>query len=407
MEQVRSERPRAVGIYSTVISRDVALRMAAAVRRLGIPVIAGGPDPSSAPAVYLATGNVDVVVKGEGEATAVDLARLYRGDGGDLGGIPGVCYREDGETRCTGERPYEMDLDSIPYPARDLTDWPAYAAMNRRYHGHSETTVMTARGCPFQCTWCCKPIFGNKYRHRSAANVAGELLELKERYRPDWIRFADDIFTINRRKFLALADEIERRDAAVPFECLSRVDLVDEEVLRRLRDIGCRKILYGVESGSQRILDSMKKGITVEEVREISAMTRSLGIEQYWFLIYGFPPEDLGDLRRTIELVRELTPDDYGVTVAYPLPGTEFFEQVRDSMHEGVQWERTRDNLILYRAKHGHLFYRTAIAGTRVVYTTRRFQHLRPGILAKAVDRVAYGLLDTALGAMARVRDPA
>ncbi|MEK6988160.1 MAG: radical SAM protein [Candidatus Thermoplasmatota archaeon] len=392
-------RPRAVGLYATVISRDVALKMAHMAQARGIPVVAGGPDPSSAPHVYLQGGHVDAVARGEGEVTGIELARHFAGLGsGDLHEIQGLSIMEHDSLVHTPDRPYVQDLDSVPYPARDLVDWPAYAETTRRFHGASQTTVMTARGCPFRCTWCCKPIFGEKYRHRSAKNVVGEMLELKERYKPDMIRFADDIFTINRKKFLELADAIEAADAQIPFECLSRVDLVDREILERLRDIGCRKVLYGVESGSQRVLDSMKKGTTVEEVHEISRLTRKLGIEQYWFLIYGYPPEDVHDLRLTVDMVRRLQPDDYGITVAYPLPKTEFYETVRHSMREGEHWRMTRDNVVLYKNRYGSWFYRAAIYGTHFVYRSKRAAMRHPNALTKAIDRMAYAATDTVLG---------
>ncbi len=400
-----AERPRSVGIYATVISRHVALRMAQAAHARGIPVVAGGPDPSSAPHVYLQHSNVDAVARGEGEVTVVELARLFAGHrSGDLHAIRGLSIKDGDSVAPTPDQPYIENLDEVPYPARDLVDWPSYEATTRRFHGVSQTTVMTARGCPFQCTWCCKPVFGAKYRHRSAANVVGEMLELKARYKPEMIRFADDIFTINRRKFLELADAIEKADAEIPFECLSRVDLVDEEVLGRLKDIGCRKILYGVESGSQRVLDSMKKGITVEGIHRISRLTRKLGIEQYWFLIYGYPPEDIHDLRLTIDMVRRLQPDDYGVTVAYPLPQTEFYETVQHTMKEGKHWRMTRDNVVLYNNKYGSMFYRSAIYGTHLVYRTRRGVSAHPNVVAKAVDGLAYRLTNTLLGSWARLR---
>ncbi|MEE9592117.1 MAG: radical SAM protein, partial [Thermoplasmata archaeon] len=255
-----AERPRVLGVYATVISRHIALRMAKVAQRRGIPVVAGGPDPSADPDAYLDSGLVDVVARGEGEVSAVNLGRHYlESSPSDLHDIQGLSMRENGGIIHTPDQPYIEDLDRVPYPARDLMDWSAYEATTRRFHGMSQLTLMTARGCPFQCTWCCKPIFGAQYRHRSPGNVVGEMLEVKGRYRPGMLRFADDILTINRRKFMELADGIERAGAQIPFECLTRVDLVDEEVLRRLRDIGCRKILYGVESGSQRVLDSMKK----------------------------------------------------------------------------------------------------------------------------------------------------
>lgn len=395
-------QPAVVGIYATVISRHVALQMARIARRRKIPVVMGGPDPSSAPEVYLRTGDIDMVARGEGELTAVNLARHFlESNPSDVRDIRGLSVLENGRVYHTEDQPYVEDLDSVPYPARDLMDWPAYEATTRRFHGVSQMTIMTARGCPFQCTWCCKPIFGARYRHRSPENVVGEMLEIKANYRPEMVRFADDILTINRRKFMDLADAIERAEAEIPFECLTRVDLVDEEILRRLHEIGCRKILYGVESGSQRVLDSMKKGIKVRQVHEISRLTRALGMEQYWFLIYGYPPEDIHDLRLTIDMLRRLQPDDYGITVAYPLPQTEFFDMVEHSMEEGRHWKRTRDNLVLYRHLYSSLFYKAAIYGTHLVYRTSRWAARNPTVLAKAVDRVAYSLTDAMLGGWA------
>ncbi len=398
-------KPRAVGIYSTVISRDNSLQMAAVAHRRNIPVVAGGPDPSSAPETYLRSGDIQTVGRGEGEQTGVDLARHFsESNPSDIHDIPGLAMMENGGVSYTVPRPFIENLDTVPYPARDLIDWDAYAALTRQLHGVSQLTLMTARGCPFHCTWCSKPIFGNRYRHRTAKNIVGEMLELKQRYRPEMIRFTDDIFTIHRRKFLELADEIEKQDAQIPFECLSRVDLVDREVLQRLRDIGCRKILYGVESGSQRVLDSMKKGTTVEEVNRISRLTREYGIQQYWFIIYGYPPEDINDLRLTIDLIRRLQPDDYGITVAYPLPQTEFYDQVSASLTAEAHWRTTRDNVALFKSKYGSFFYKAAIYGTRAVFTTKRWATRHPNVLTKAIDKFAYVASDAVLGGWARLK---
>lgn len=403
---LESQRPPVVGIYATVVSRHIALRMAAAAKRRGIAVVAGGPDPSAAPEAYLKDGSVDVVCRGEGEVTAVNLVRHYLEDTpSDLHDIRGLSFRANGEVVHTEDQPYVEDLDEVPFPARDLMDWEAYRATTRRYHGVSQLTVMTARGCPFQCTWCCKPIFGARYRHRSAKNVVREMLELKKHYQPGMIRFADDILTINRRKFLALADEIEAQDAQIPFECLTRVDLVDDEILERLKDIGCLRILYGVETGSQRVLDAMKKGTKVEQVHRISRLTRAKGIEQYWFLIYGYPPEDIHDLRLTVDMVRRLEPDDFGVTIAYPLPQTEFYGTVQHSLREGEHWRKTRDNQLLYEHKYSTPFYKTAIYGTRLVHWTKRLSRERPGLGTRVLDGTAYRILDTVLGGWARIAD--
>jgi len=397
-EAIDANHAKSVGIYSTVISRRQALDMAGIAKRRGCSVLAGGPDPSSSPMTYIG-GGVDIVGLGEGEETIVEL--MDKANGGDLSGVPGIAYSENGKMHRTQPRPYITDLDALPLPARDLVDMSAYLDITRRFHGVSQTTVMTSRGCPFKCTWCAKPVFGNMYRHRDPAKVAEELMHLKQVYHPEQIRFADDVFTMNRGLTLRLCDEIERRDAIIPFECLSRVDLIDEELLDRLKQAGCRRILYGIESGSQSVLHSMKKGITLEEIRNVSRMTKARGIEQYWFLIFGYPGEGGDDIKATIELVRSLVPEGFGITVAYPLPGTEFHEIVRTTLREDEHWRIGRDNALLYRARYPASFYRACIYGTRAVHAAATTRSTRPGRVSRMLDKaVARGV-----GAMVGVFD--
>jgi len=397
-ERIDDNRAKTVGIYSTVVSRRQALEMAHIAKRRGCRVLAGGPDPSSSPTTYIA-GGVDVVGIGEGEETIVEL--MEKSNGGDLSGVRGVAYSEKGILIQTQPRPYIADLDAFPLPARDLIDMPAYLDFTRRIHGVSQTTAMTSRGCPFKCTWCAKPVFGNRYRHRSPAKVAEELVHLKQVYHPEQIRFADDVFTLDRKITFQLCDEIERKGAIIPFECLSRVDLIDEELLDRLKQIGCRRILYGIESGSQKVLHSMKKGITLGDITEISGLTKAKGIEQYWFLIFGYPGEDGADIKATINLVRSLVPNGFGITVAYPLPGTEFHEMVRTTLREGAHWTIGRDNALLYKARYPASFYRACIYGTRAVHAAATARSTRPGSVSRLLDKV----VACGIGAMVDVFD--
>ena len=378
-------RAKTVGIYSTVISRDSALEMASIAKGKGCTVLAGGPDPSSSPMIYL-RGDVDVVGIGEGEETILELATEL--DKGDLARVRGIAYKEDGHVSRTPPRETITDLDALPLPARDLVDMGAYLDRTRRYHGHSQTTIMTSRGCPFHCTWCAKPVFGSKYRHRSPAKVADEMLQLKDTYHPEEVRFADDVFTMNRKLTLQLCDEIEKKGAAIPFECLSRVDLMDSELIDRLRQVGCRRVLYGIESGSQKVLHSMRKGITLDEVFEVSRLTKASGIEQYWFLIFGYPTEGAKDIKATMRLVRSLVPEGFGITLAYPLPETEFFETVKSTMKEGEHWRMGRDNALMYRANYPATFYKACILGTRAVHATASARNKRPGIFSAILDKV-------------------
>jgi len=394
-------RAKSVGIYSTVISRRQALEMARIAKGRDCRVLAGGPDPSSSPMTYLA-GGVDVVGIGEGEETIVEL--MEKTNGGDLSGVRGIAYNDGGNVHRTQPRPYIADLDAFPFPARDLVDMRAYLDVTRRYHGVSQTTVMTSRGCPFNCTWCAKPVFGNKYRHRGPAKVADELSHLKQVYNPGQIRFADDVFTMDRNFTFQLCDEIERRDAIIPFECLSRVDLIDEELLDRLKQVGCRRILYGIESGSQSVLHSMKKGITLDGIKAASQLTKAKGIEQYWFLIFGYPGEGGMDIKATVELVRSLVPEGFGITVAYPLPGTEFHEMVSGTLREDEHWKIGRDNALLYKARFPASFYKACIYGTRAVHAAAMARSRRPGPFSRVLDNAVARGVGAMVGAFDAVR---
>ncbi len=404
-ERLRRERPTVVGVYNTVISRRSALAMIAIARKLGVPVVSGGPDPSVAPEVYLAAG-ADAVGVGEGEFTAPELVEAFRGER-ELASVAGIAYRDAGEVKATVPRPRVDDLDRLPFPARDLIDWRKYEAATRRYHGKSQLTIMTSRGCPFECTWCCKPIFGRKYRHRSPESVAAEFRHVKETYRPDSIRIADDVFTIDKKRAVAICERLIADDAAVPFEALTRVDLVTESVLDALKAAGCWRIYYGVESGSQRVLDSMKKGITIEQVHRVSGWMKARGIEQYWFLMYGYPPEDAPDIVATLRLLRRHLPEAWGITVAYPLPKTEFFDLVASRMDgQPVAWERTRDNKVLWDNDFGSMFYKGAIYGAHAVYRASRLARDRPSAVTRALDRAVLFAVETGVTAVARIIKP-
>lgn len=401
-EVVKRERPACVGVYNTVISRASAAAMIAIAKKHGVPVVSGGPDPSATPDTYLDLG-ADAVGVGEAEMTAPEIVEAFRGER-DLGSVAGLRYWKDGEKAATIPRARIDDLDSLPFPARDLLDWQKYAAATRKFHGKSQLTVMTARGCPFECTWCCKPIFGRKYRHRSAESVAREFEHVKETYAPDSIRIADDVFTIAKKRAVETCDAIVARGAEIPFECLTRVDLVDAPTIEALRRAKCWRIYYGVESGSQRVLDSMKKGITIEQVDRASALTRGAGIEQYWFLMYAYPPEDVPDILATLGLLRRHLPEAWGITVSYPLPQTEFYDLVSERMDgQMVAWEKTRDNKVMWDTEFGSAYYRACVYAAHAVYRAGRLAEGSPNAATRALDRAVGASAELGVRALARV----
>jgi anaerobic magnesium-protoporphyrin IX monomethyl ester cyclase len=248
----------------------------------------------------------------------------------------------------------------LPFPARDLLDMDAYREHWRKKHGYWSLSIINTRGCPYACTWCQKGIFGRSYRSRSAANVAEEMALIKALYNPDQIRVVDDITGVDRDWVFEWREEVLRRDAAIPFECLSRVNLVDVPLLSALKDIGCQKIFFGAESGSQKVLNAMKKGTKVDQIYRAAEACRQVGIHVYFFMMVGYPGEEMEDLHLSVKMLTETLPDSFSTTIAYPLPGTEFYQQVRERiMHDGDDWAFTAENKLLFeRGKYNTLFYR-------------------------------------------------
>jgi radical SAM superfamily enzyme YgiQ (UPF0313 family) len=312
---------------------------------------------------------VEVAVIGEGEETVAELLPLLL-EGAervpDLDHVQGVAYLDGDQVVRTPSRPHIEDVDSLPFPARDLIDVERYRQAWRDRHGFFSLSLIASRGCPFNCAWCQKSVFGRSFRPRSPEAVAEEMQLIKEQYHPDQVRIVDDVLGIDRNWVKRWHAAVLERDAVIPFECLSRADLMDEEMARLLKEAGCRRIHFGAESGSQKVLDEMNKGTRVPQVHRVAQVCRDLDIETYFYMMVGYPGEEWEDLQLSVRLLRESRPDVFSTTIAYPLPGTEFHEQVRDRMmFEGEQmpdWVHTAENRLLFqRARYNTLFYRWVI----------------------------------------------
>ena len=343
----------------TVRLREATIVMIAAARASGCRVLVSGSDASDHPARYLDAG-ADAVLLGEPEATLADVAATWSVDArATIAAIAGLAVRgEGGALEITGVRGATRDLDALPLPAWDLVDAGAYRHAWRRAHGRTSWNVVTSRGCPYGCNWCAKPVFGRRYAQRSPAAVAEELRRLKTEIAPDHVWFADDIFGLTARWIGELAEEIAVRDARIPFMIQCRADLVSPRVARALADAGCEEVWMGVESGSQRILDAMDKGTTIDEVCTATRALKAHGIRACWFLQLGYPGEQWDDVLSTRDLVRRERPDDIGVSVAYPLPGTKFHAAVSGQLGARTNWEETGDLAMLFQGTYTTAFYR-------------------------------------------------
>jgi anaerobic magnesium-protoporphyrin IX monomethyl ester cyclase len=246
----------------------------------------------------------------------------------------------------------------MPLPAWDLVDHERYRSAWTRAHGYFSWNVAASRGCPYKCNWCAKPTFGRRYVQRAPALVAEEMRRLKDEVGPNHVWFADDIFGLTAPWIARFAEEVRQRGAGLPFMIQSRVNLIDAEVAASLRSAGAEEVWLGVESGSQKILDAMDKGSRVEQARRATRMLRQAGIRVGWFLQLGYPCEEWEDILLTRDLVRDEAPDEIGVSVSYPLPGTEFHRRVVAELGTQRNWRDTGELAMLFQGTYDTAFYR-------------------------------------------------
>jgi radical SAM superfamily enzyme YgiQ (UPF0313 family) len=384
------ERPRFAVLYednfnylskmSLLTMREAAFRMIAAARARGAFVFAAGSDMTDHPADYLAAG-ADAVIIGEGDHTLPALIDAYRAGADGLGDrlslIAGIAYPVgEGESRRlvrTPARPVIADLDALPLPAWDKVDIARYHAVWRARHGYTSMNLVTTRGCPFHCNWCAKPIWGQRYHARSADGVAAEVAGLAARYQPDHLWFMDDIMGIGDRWIEDFADALAERGVRVPFKSLNRVDLLLRgRTIPALARAGAQTVWVGAESGSQRILDAMQKGTRVEQIYAAARSLRAHGVKVGFFLQFGYPGETRDDIEKTLAMVYDLMPDDIGISVSYPLPGTPFYEGVKHELGEQANWTDSADLAMLYRGPFRTEFYRQLHTVTHLEYRARK-----------------------------------
>ena len=351
--------PSILGIYANLMTRPNVVEILGVAKELGWRTVVGGPEPGAYVDEYLAAG-ADVVVVGEGELTLEELVPALQSQA-DMHDIAGIVFKSpDGLTVRTKPREQIKDIDAQPWPARELIDMSRYVSVWREHHGMGSVSLITARGCPYHCRWCSHEVFGKTHRRRKPTSVADELEWLINRYQPQMAWMADDVFTIHHGWLFQYAAELKRRNVKLPFECISRADRLNLQVAETLAEMGCFRVWIGSESGSQRILDAMERGVTVEEVQTAVALCRSVGIQTGMFLMWGYEGEELSDIEATVEHVKKADPDIFFTTVAYPIKGTPYFSDVADRV-EGVKlWKDSSDRDFRIRNRHSRQYYKFA-----------------------------------------------
>lgn len=394
---VERDRPRVVGIAVNLMTKRHALRMIPIARRGGAKVVLGGPDPPHHAEAYLNAG-ADVVVIGEGEQTIEELLPALAA-GRPLEGITGIAFKAaDGTVVRTAPRALLADLDAQPFPDRDAIDLPAYLDAWRRHHGVGTVSLITARGCPYTCTWCSRSVFGETHRRRSVVNVADEVESIVDRYRPERLWYADDVFAIHRGWTLKYAAELARRRLRLPFECISRAERIDDDVADALVSLGCFRVWIGSESGSQRILDAMKRKVTLDQVREASARLKRRGIEVGMFIMLGFDGERIDDMRATIDHLKRTGPDVFLTTVSYPIKGTPYYDRVADRLTARTDWADGTDRDLVVKGRPVRRYYDFARRWmTAEVARDQHWRGQRYALAAKAASSALVGRLGMAV----------
>lgn len=343
--------PRIAGVTATTATIKNALKYVKAIK-LALPntlTVIGGPHPTFMPFETLETEDtLDVVVMGEGEKTMVEITNKYENsEKKEFNEIKGIYYRGNDKIKATKPRPLIENLDDLPFPARHLIPFNEYKTSKNQAGG-----IITSRGCVFSCNYCSSSlIMGKKFRSRSPENVVDEMEELVYKYDVREIAFLDDIFMLNKRRAMKIADEIRSRGLDLSFVTSSRVDTVNHELLECLKNAGMSTLYCGVESGSQRVLDLMGKGITLKQAEDAINTAKKVDIDVLGSFILGFPGESSQEMDQTIDFSIKLDPDYSQFSILTPFPGTPiFYELKQKALLDTEDWSKytVLDSVINY-----------------------------------------------------------
>jgi radical SAM superfamily enzyme YgiQ (UPF0313 family) len=337
--------------------REAAFRMIGLGKKYNCQIIISSSDSTDHFEKYLDAG-ADFVIPGEGEMTLLDLVNCLN-NGANYSDLQGIIFRENVKTVNKGKRPVMRDLDLLPFPAWDLIDIPQYKSLWKKKHGYFSLNIATTRGCTYKCNWCAKPIFGNRYNVRSPKNVIEEIKYLMENFGMEHIWFCDDIFGLKPGWISEFANLVVQEKLRFRFKIQSRADLLtNENAVKNLAKAGCEMVWLGAESGSQKILDAMDKGITLEQIYESRKLLQQYKIQVAFFLQFGYPGELEEDIKDTIKMVLELLPEEIGISVTYPLPGTQLYEKVKAELTEKANWKDSDELAMMFANTYPKAFYK-------------------------------------------------
>lgn len=363
LDFIKEKKPKAVAIYANLMTKINVIKLVkilSSEAEYGFPkIVLGGPDVTYNLDNYLKTG-VHFIVIGEGEQTMTELYQLIS-KSQDVSKVNGIAYLENGEVIKTPAREKIKDLSTLPLPNREGITIEKYLETWKTHHGKSSMTVSTQRGCPYTCKWCSTAVYGQSYRRRPAKLVVEELAMLQKKYKPDSIWFVDDVFTVSHKWIREFHLETQVQKVKIPFECITRAERLNDEILQLLKESGCFRIWIGAESGSQKIIDKMDRRVDVTTVSEAIKKTNALGIETGTFIMLGYPGEDEADINETISYLKKANPTHFTITIAYPIKGTSLYSEIEKDIIVQPNWETSTDRQIDFKRTYSRKYYDYAV----------------------------------------------
>lgn len=369
-------QPDYIGIYVNLMTKVNVLQIITAIKlndKLNhIPIILGGPEVRNHVDNLLKHG-ADYIVLGEGEIGFYDIITSLHNQS-DMFMVQGICYtNNDGVIIKTGEREKIKDLDTLGFPNRKKVNLQLYLDAWKQHHGKNAISISTMRGCPYTCKWCSRAVYGLSYRRRSPDKVLEEMIHIKQSYNPDTLWFVDDVFTVSHKWMETFAALVHESKLQMPFECITRADRLNEEVLELLQKSGCFRVWIGAESGSQKIIDAMDRRVDVEQVSSMIQLAKKFNIETGTFIMLGYPGEDESDIEKTIHHLKTSNPDYFTITIAYPIKGTALYEEVEPNFTTQLNWSDSSDREIKFKRTYPERYYKFAVS--RVVNEVNYYKH--------------------------------
>lgn len=382
-KSILEENPSILAFYSNLVTKVALLQMRDWVARElpNCKLIIGGPDVRYNLGNYLKSG-FEYAVIGEGEQTMLELCEALEHNT-EINSIQGIAYLKDGVAHENAERIKIKEIAELPFPDRKAINMEKYLEVWQKHHGKRTLNISTQRGCPYTCKWCSTAVYGQSYRRNSPKRVVEEIIQLRNDYQVEALWFVDDVFTVSHKWISELFDQFKKSNLQIAFECISRAERLNENILQKLKEMGCFRIWIGAESGSQRIIDKMDRKVNIKTVQSTIQLAQKMGIEAGTFIMVGYPEEKHEDILQTMEHIEQCNPSILTLTKAYPIKGTDLYHEVESQIMNPLPWNTSSDRDIRFELPYSEGYYENAIRFLMNGWQAKRTGKLIPKIKQK------------------------